>query len=469
MTMKKNSYIDKMLNAMGLTRLRYRAVDSSDTTARPIFISHGSEDRELPPTDRAKLLSLAQDVERNFSLCGYAIRKHLQSVAYYNFYADSPDERFNERLTYLVKRWQDSCDITDRYGFADLIYIIERLRLVDGDVALLKTSDNKIQIIEGDRIRDPQTIDQGEHWVHGVKCDNVGKPIEYAVWDRNVNGGNLIYQTTISAENIDLLGYFTRADQVRGISPLAPALRMFGLLEDAINLALNKAKIEQSIGLVTRLIGDSTLAPNPIPVEQRENGIDQAARETFGKGILHLSLRDGEDAQLLSSNNPSSNFLAFCEQIIRLVLASIDVPYSFYDGSAQTFFSGRGELEAYIDSVEHKQAPTIRMLNRWISRWLLPNWILRGDIDLPAGATIDDVSQYYGWSGAGLPTWRLIEYGKDAGSAISLGLISPKELVASYGFNPRKNLEDVAEYVNLAKELGISLPYGNTTSTNIGL
>jgi len=463
------STINKIMAVLGLTRLKYRAVESDDTTARPIYISHKSEDKELTPAERSKLVSVARDIERNFSLAGYAIRKHLQSVAYYQFYCDSPDTDFNDRLTYLVKRWMDECDITDRHAFPELIYIIERLRLVDGDVALLKTSDNKIQILEGDRIKDPQMVTPDDHWTHGVKTDMVGRPTEYAIWDRNTNGGNLVYQTTVSADDIDLLGYFTRADQVRGVSPLAPALRMFSMLEDALNLALSKAKIEQSIGLVTRLIGDSTLAPSPQPLAVREDGIDRAARETFGKGILHLSLRDGEDAQLLSSNNPSSNFLQFCEQVIRLVLASIDVPYSFYDGSAQTFFSGRGELEQYIDSVEHKQAPTIRMLDRWITRWLLPNWILSGAITLPPGATVTDVSRYYGWSGAGLPTWRLIEYGKDAGSAISLGLISPKELVSSYGFNPRKNLEDVAEYVAMAKDLGIELPYGQKPSTNIGL
>lgn len=460
--------IDKIMHAFGLTRLKYRAVESDDTAARPIYISHKSEDKELLPSERSKLLTLARDIERNFSLAGYAIRKHLQSVAYYQFYCDSPDTAFNDRLNYLVRTWQDECDVTDRHSFADLIYIIERLRLVDGDVALLKTSDNKIQVIEGDRIKDPQEPTIDERWIHGVRTDNVGRPLEYAIWDRT-KAENLVYQTKIAAEHIDLLGYYTRADQVRGVSPLAPALRMFTMLEDALNLALSKAKIEQSIGLVTRLIGDSTLAPSPTPLAVREDGIDRAARETFGKGILHISLRDGEDASLLASNNPSSNFLNFCEQIIRLVLASIDVPYSFYDGSAQTFFSGRGELEQYIDSVEHKQAPTIRMLNRWVTRWLLPNWILSGAITLPGGATVGDVSQYFGWSGAGLPTWRLIEYGKDAGSAISLGLISPKELVSSYGFNPRKNLEDVAEYVRMAKELGIELPYGQKQTTNIGL
>ena len=462
--------IDDVKNVWNnLTKLKYRTIDPSDTSQRPIFISHKSEDRELNTTDRERLIEAARDVERNFSLAGFAVRKHLQSVAYYQFHADTPDVQFNNRLTGLVDRWKETCDITGRHCFDDLIYIVERLRLIDGDVALLRTSDNKIQVIEGDRLKDPQIPEQGENWVHGVKVDNVGKAVEYAVWDRGVNGGNLVFQTTLPADNIDLLGYYTRSDQARGISPLAPAIRMFSLLEDALNLALAKAKVEQSIGLVTKLIGDSQLAPNPVPIAEREKGIDQAARETFGRGILHLSLKDGEEASLLTSNNPSTNFLQFSEQVIRLVFAALDIPYSFYDGSATTFFSGRGELEQYLDSVERKQQATIRMLNKWVREWLIPNWLLGGQLDLPDGLTLDQIENSIGWSGAGLPTWRLLEYSKDAATAIQLGLISPTELIESYGYNPRKNLQDTAEFIRLANELGIQLPFGEAPKTNIGL
>ena len=464
------SVIDKIKQtvANGLTKLRYRAVDPADTTARPIFISHRSEDKELPPQDRAALISAARDIERNFTLAGFCVRKYLQSVGYYTFYADTPYPEFNERLNTLIRRWKRDCDVTGRRTFDELIYLAEHLRLTDGDVGILRTSDNRLQLIESDRVKDPQSPGQDEKWVQGVRLDSYGVPLEYAIWDR-AEGTNLVYQTTISADVMDLLGYYTRADQTRGISPLASALRMFGMLEDALNLALSKAKIEQSVGLVTKLIGDSQLAPVRQPLAEREGGIDKAARETFGQGILHLSLREGEEASLLTSNNPSSQFMQFAEQITRLVFAALDIPYSFFDGSAATFFSQRGEMEQWIDSVEIKQAPTIRLLNKWVKDWLLPNWILDGSIELPPGASIDDLADSFGWTGAGLPVWRLLEYSKDCATAIQLGLVSPKEIVESYGFNPTKNLRDTANFIDAAKELGIELPFGQPTQTNIGL
>lgn len=462
------SMIDKIKNAFGLTRLKYRAIDDTDTTARPVFASPKSEDKVLRTADRAKLIEAARDLERNFSLAGFCIRKYLQSVGYYTFYADTEYPEFNDRLNTLISRWKDNCDVTGRRNFDELIYLAEHIRLTDGDVGILRTSDNRLQLIEGDRIKDPQTPKIDEKWVNGVRLDTYGAPLEYAIWDRT-DGGNLVYQTNISAECFDLLGYYTRADQTRGVTPLASALRMFAMLEDSLNLALNKSKIENSLGLVTTLLGDSALAPQPQTLEEREKGIDNAARETFGKGILHLSLKEGESASLLSSNNPSSNFLAFAEQIIRLVFASLDIPYSFYNGSASTFFSQRGEMEQWIDSVEIKQAPTIRLLNRWVRDWLLPNWILAGAIEMPPGVTIDDLAGSFGWTGAGLPVWRLLEYGKDCATAIQLGLVSPKEIVESYGFNPTKNLQDTANFIAAAKELGIELPFGQLAATNIGL
>ncbi|MBQ8285400.1 MAG: hypothetical protein IJZ10_03770, partial [Thermoguttaceae bacterium] len=69
-------------------------------------VSSRSEDRELTPEKRQALLSEARDQLRNFSLAGFALRKHLQFVSFYRFAAGTPDERFNADLTRRVERWK---------------------------------------------------------------------------------------------------------------------------------------------------------------------------------------------------------------------------------------------------------------------------------------------------------------------------------------------------------------------------
>lgn len=463
--------IDTLLKSVGLTRLKYRAVER-DQMRRPIYVSTKTEDRELTSSDRQTLISDARDSLRNFTLAGFVLRKHLQSISYYRFSAGTPDQNLNTELERRVDRWKNrkNCDAAGRHGFETLLYLIESHRAIDGDVGIARLSNGKIQIIEGDRIRNPVGDTLSEEWVHGVRVNSYGRALSYAISRRTAAGG-FEHERYISASNFDLLGYFTRVDQVRGVSLLAPATRMFGQLAEALELALGKIKTEQAIALITQLVGDSALGEDPRSIADRGDEIDRRARDVFGPGVIHLGLQPGEEAKIFESNSPSQNFQAFVESIIRLVFAAFDVPYSFYDGSAATFFSQKGEFEQYIDSIEKKQAPTIEMLNSWMSDWLLPNWIVDAEnpLVLPRGWTCEDVMQNCGWSGAGLPTWRMLSNAKEMIAAIQAGLISPVEAIREYGFEPRKNIEDIAELTRFAADAGVALPYGSETVTNLGL
>lgn len=447
--------------------LKYRAVES-DSMRRPIYISAKSEDRELMPRDRQALVSEARDALRNFTLAGFVLRKHLQSISYYRFFAGTPDPNFNAELERRVNRWKKrkNCDAAGRHGFETLLYLIESHRAIDGDVGIYRLSNGRLQIVEGDRIRNPLGDEYAEDWAHGVRVNNYGKALAYSIWQRT-NAGTFEHERFVSASNFDLLGYYTRNDQIRGVSLMAPASRMFAQLYDSLDLALSKIKTEQAIALITHLNGNSALGSSSMTDAE----IDNKAMDVFGPGILHLGLQAGEDATILESNNPSSNFQTFIESVIRLVFAAFDIPYSFYDGSAATFFSQRGEFEQYIDGIEKKQAPTIEMLGEWISDWLIPNWMADADDPLliPNGWTIDDIMKDCGWSGAGLPTWRIFQHVKEMISAIQGGLISPTEAIREYGFDVKKNLDDLAELKEYAQEKGVSLPYGDPTTTNLGL
>ena len=64
--------------------LKYEAVEPSPTR-RPVYVSNRSEDTELPASKRRVLISDARDQQRNFTIAGFALRKHLQFVSYYRF------------------------------------------------------------------------------------------------------------------------------------------------------------------------------------------------------------------------------------------------------------------------------------------------------------------------------------------------------------------------------------------------
>ena len=476
--MSRKKYSQKQRKNRRPTRyeaFKYEAVEQTPTRPR-IYYSTRSEDKELNPRQRQTLLSEARDQLRNFSLAGFALRKHLQFVSYYRFSAHTDNQEFNLALENRVKTWsrRQNCDAAQRRSLDELLTIIESHRAVDGDVGILRRDDCRLSIIEGDRIRDPDQLKETDDWVNGVKLDRDGRAIGYSVHRRKKDGG-FEFDRVVNAANFDLLTYVSRADQVRGVSLLAPAVKMISYLYRGIDYALAKLKLEQMLGLKTTFEdGGNFRTPTP----EGDNFDDAASiaaktRETFGDDLMHLALKVGEDAQFMESNNPSQNFQAFVESVVRMVFAALDVPYSFYDGSKTNFYGSKGEFEQYLDTVEKKQQPTIAMLDDWIFDWLLPNWLADPHDPLAQylsyATDLESLRSQCGWRGSGFPSWRLFEYVKEIQLAVASGMASPYAVAESFGEDVERNITEMAKLKQLASSVGVSVPFGNETATNVGL
>lgn len=437
---------------------------------RPRPVSTKSEDREFQPSMRQKLISDARNQLRNFSLAGFLVRKHLQNIAFYQFNAGTSDKEFNAELDRRLRNWKrrQNCDVARRHSFDGLINLIEYHRAVDGDLGILKLRNGRIQLIEGDRINNPPFPEHLDDWVHGVKLDRFGQTLEYSISKRKEYGG-FEHERTVAADKMFLLGYMNRIDQVRGVSLLAPAILMFSYLYETLDLALAKMKLEQTIGFKT-ILSDGGIN-QPIKNDNRNEEFKNRVEKMFYGRVVHLGLRDGENAEFMESNNPSQNFQAFCESVIRMIFASFDIPFSFYDGSKTNFYGSEGEYEQYVDSIERKQQPTIDMLNEMMFDWLLPFWV-SDPIDplvLPAGWTIDDLRGDCSWSGAGMPSWRMFRRVKEMTAAVQSGFISPSYLANEYGFDMRKNIDDLAVIKNYSDEKGVPLTICADTKVNLGM
>lgn len=443
----------------------------ADKMRRPVYFSTRSEDRELQPRERQILVSEARNALRNFSLAGFALRKHLQFMSYYRFFAGTPDNAFNKALEKRVKRWMEECDSTGRRNFQMLIYLVESARAVDGDVGLLKLSNGRVQLIEGDRIRNSSGNEFSDEWVHGVRVNQYGKILAYDI-NRRLPSGGFEHERFVSAKNMDLLGYYSRPDEIRGVSLLAPATRVLAQLTDCLDLAISKQRLEQAFGLAAIMEEPSAIAgeeEGETP-EDRADDFHKAATDTFGPGIFSYVMSPGEDIKFLESNNPSTNFQAFCDQLIRLTFACWDLPYSFYDNANNSWSGANAEQAGYIDSLEQKQAPTISMLNGWLTDWLIPLWVFDEEsLELPEGWTIDDLKGDIGWSGASYPQFVMLDRVKELLVALQAGLLPPSETVGSYGYDIKRNLEDAANLRQFADGLGLSVAFGQAAQSNIGL
>src|SRR5699024_6373546 len=313
-----------------------------------------SEDTILPQSQRRKLVSTTRDLQRNFALAAWAIRKHLDYVSSFNFQSHIEGEpKLNKQIEDLMTWWARpwNVDVAARHPLRRMIRILEAKRCVDGDVFLIKLSSGKLQANESDKDRNPSINTPPGHnpdqWVQGVKVTKAGRATKYLICERNKQGG-FRYKSEIPAKYVLQHAFWDRFDQVRGVSPIAAALNSFGDVSENVEYALAKAKVAQMFALT--FTTESSLdfgAQGDQPLDKYGNP-KTPYQIHFDKGPQFLDLDPGDKAEFLESNQPSSQFADFMQQVIALSLKSLDLPYSFHDESFTNFFGSRAAMMQYL-------------------------------------------------------------------------------------------------------------------------
>lgn len=415
-----------------------------------------SEDSVLSSTDRKALVATARDMRRNFSVAAWAVRKHLDYVSSFSFQARTGDEDLNRRIEELVEWWSEpeNCDVAGRHPLARMIRIAEASRTLDGDVLLSRLKTGRLQGIEGDRCRSGLGLPpeaEGKKIVQGVEVTDQNRAIAYYIYSRGRHGLSLTFEKRLPASFVHLLGYFDRFDQVRGISPMAPAINTFRDLYESLDYALAKAKIGQLFGLIT-FRGDPNSITDPNESGHEDKDGNPRYEVDFGLGPYHLDLDDGDRAEILESKTPSSEFQKYTQETIGLGLKALDIPYSFYNESFTNFSGARQAWLMYDQSAKSKRSDLRHLLNR-VTRWKLAQWTAVGLLELPAG--MDLRSLRWEWIPTGIP-WidPLKEVLADI-EAIKLGLTSRSRVIKRRG----------EDFLEIAKELG----FENLTMIDHGL
>ncbi len=385
----KNNFLGAASQQRRFTQTTVGAYDAVDNRQRRrVKVANlKSEDNILQTRDRDKLVSDGRNLRRNAPDVAWAVRKHLDYVSTFTFQCRSGVPELDARVEELMDWWSRpfNCDVTARHSLPKLIRMAEGLATVEGDVFVMKLSDGKVQIIEGDRVRTPQDLGDFKQsdidltkFVHGVEVTEAGKAVRYAICDRTP-GGTYILRALVPAEHVYQLGYFDRYDQIRGVSPLASAINTFADMYEAREYALAKMKLSQIFALKMTLAGEGAEAEEGEPYSF-----------DFGTGPQTLQLSPGDDADFLETNTPSNEFQAFLQTGIQIGLKALDIPYSFFSEDFTNYSGARQALLQYEQSCEEKR-DRIRLLLNGLTAWRLALFIADGYLTLPEGFTLDQV------------------------------------------------------------------------------
>lgn len=378
-----------------------RGYDAGKSTRRRRAVSRDMrhEDAILKVWDRDRLISSSRTLIRNASIVRYAVNTHLDYVSTFSFQSATGDKDLDTQIEQFMERWADECDVTGRHSLSDLVRLIERLAVTDGDVLIQQISDGKIQVIEGDRVRTPHNM--GDYkgsldptsFVHGVRVSPAGRSLDYAVCDRLNNSFRL--RSVIPARYVWHHGYFDRVDQTRGVSPLASAINTFCDVYESTEYALAKMKLSQLFAVKIKRANE-------------EGGSDDYEFD-FGSGPQMLDLDAGDEVEFLESNSPGGQFSEFLQRGIEIGLKALDIPYSFFNESYTNYSGARQALVRYESSSRIKRRRLQRLLDK-ITRWRIGLAVLDGDLVLPDGMTVADLK--WEWIPAGqdwidpLKEWR---------------------------------------------------------------
>jgi capsid protein len=205
------------------------------TRARPQARQNMPAEQIGGTTERIRLMNRARDLDDNFSTVR-AILTHfvIHTAGTLSYQARTGDTALDQDVEAYLNQWFANCDLTGRHSLLCLTQLVFRAVLVDGDcgVILVRDGDDlKLQTVTADRIGRDIDLDLNDPaYIGGVQIDPRGRPLKYRVYERDRSGRYLNFEE-IDAENFCHIANFTRPDEYRGRSVLAP------MLDDAQDVA----------------------------------------------------------------------------------------------------------------------------------------------------------------------------------------------------------------------------------------
>jgi len=421
-------------------------------TRESVLTNLMSTDRELNTHDRKKVIARSRDLAEDSAIVKWALEQHSTYNSRFNFQCQTGNRELDDAIEQIVYEWSKpgNFEVTGRHSLAEFIRLVEICRTIDGDIGIMKLADGRVQALESDRIRTPNDIDSDPVWIHGVKTDDAGAAIAYAVHTRG-RYGTYHLERVVPAKNLILHGYYSRFDQIRGVGLLVSAANTFADIQESFNYALAKAKLMQLFGLTftqdenrEKLSKEAEAAQ----AEKREN----RRMALQDKATYMLELEQGEEVKPIESAQPSNQFQDYQKLMIMVALKSLGISYSMFDEDHTNFFGSRSAIIQYIELCKPRRASNKYLLEN-LTRWRLSKEVLEGRLILPNGMKVSDLE--FEWAPEGKPWFKPDEEAKGLITVLAGGLDSPSGVCHSLGRDYKDIVDETARDMEYAKSKGV--------------
>jgi lambda family phage portal protein len=470
----------------GYTGARYDRQATKDWTPAPI-----SADSAIIP-DLPTLRARGRDLERNAPIATGAINTHCMSVVGGGL---TPHPRLDRELLGLTEeeadKWErhasriwaafaasKSCDLANKNTFAGITYLTLRSWLSSGDTFVLRRYKErpgdllglKLQLVEADRVCNPNYKFDTDRMIGGIELDDDGAPIRYHVANRHP--GDIGSWGGIKWTGIDAVGANTgtpqvlhvlrqdRIDQTRGVPLLAPVIEALKQLTRYSDSELMAAVISSFFTVFVKSAGDETgladMGVTPAPTGTAGAGTVSDVR--LGQGAI-TQLNPGEEIQIADPKRPNAQFDPFVRALCSQIGVAVDLPHELLiKHFTSSYSASRAALLEAWRAFLTRRAWLVDLFAQPIYQWVITEAVARGLIEAPG--FFDDPLLRNAWCGTAWtgPTQGQLDPLNEANAVtklVELGVASRQEITAEIRGGDWENV-----HAQLAKERRMRLADG---------
>jgi lambda family phage portal protein len=478
----------------------YTAGSYSHPDMRRWTPSPGSADADLLP-QLGTIRSRNRDLIRNHGVAEGAVQTNADNVVGCGLRLKSrpdgealgwTDDQAEAWSNIVESRWcayahSTWCDAARSLTFDGLTSQIFRSGFSNGDALALPLwlpeagapAGTRFQLVESDRLANPNMLPDTLNMRGGVEIDEYGAPIAYNI--RKVHPGDFYWLLgQVSFESDRILSRTPwgrlrvihvhdkeRVGSSRGKPAFTSVLRQFKVLGDYTNAELKAAVVNAMVALITESAIEQEglvelLAANPAALKNYQDGLAQRSRSSvdFNAGMI-LPLQLGEKAYGFTPARPNQAFDPFVSSLFRQIAAGLNMPYELLlkDFSKTNYSSARAALlEAWR---------FFRGRRKWLATyWCQPAFelwleeeVMEGRIEAPDFYEKRALYCRTKWIGDGRGWVDPYKEAQAAGERLRLGLSTLEDECAEQGQDWEEVLAQRAREEKRAKQLNLILPW----------
>jgi lambda family phage portal protein len=418
----KPNLIDRLVNAIsperGLARMKAKAMMASNYTGastehrglRSWYTKENSAAAAVSQ-DLKQLRSRSRDLVRNTPIATGAISSVVINVVGDGLVLQSQIDRDVLRLTpEQADAWQIKAqrefalfakhpDFTKRLNFDEMQALVMRGVLEGGDmlVARRRRLDQgnvyglKLQLIEGERVSNPNWMQNTATLVDGVKLDADGIPVGYSIC--NQYPGDFVTGKKREWKNYDIGSSLTgtpqllllmdqkRVDQMRGVPYLAPVIATIKQLADYTDAEIRAAVIS---AMFTVFVTKPELEEDGTPIgETGADNTDSNTEITLGSGAV-IDLAQGEKIEIADPKRPNVAAQVFIEAMSKQIGMALDLPAEVLMKSFTASYSAsRASLEMAWQFFRTRRSWLAWKFCQPVYEWVITEAVVSGRMSAP--------------------------------------------------------------------------------------